>query len=316
LKAILTDTVEAFRGVLKCDDISIAKIDELNNQGTVMQSTYIKENSKFSLEEGLVGMISKHRNVILKDDLSHGDLFVLKKGEKRNRGSFVGVPVKENDDVIGVIWLEDHRKKRFGEDDMRALNILASQLTLAWQRANLHEKVKERSERDGLTGLYNHRHFQEVLESEIEKKKEFILLFFDIDYFKKINDNYGHQAGDEVLKFLGRLIGQTGIAGRYGGEEFAIILPGHSLKKGVEVAVHLKDHINKSEVRFNQLKIKFTISVGIAHFPKDARTRTDLIEMADRALYSAKKTGRDKIVIAKSLFANTQGQARQPGVRT
>ncbi|MEO0184869.1 MAG: diguanylate cyclase [candidate division WOR-3 bacterium] len=305
LKTIVSDTVKSFRSVLNCDELSVASVDELNNQGTVVESTYLKENTKFSLDEGLVGLVIRHRNYIMKEDLSEGNLVVLKKGEKKNRGSFLGAPVKGDNEILGVIWLEDHRRKRFAEEDIEALNILSSQLTLAWQRAILYERVKELSVRDGLTGLFNHRHFQELLEEELKKQRELVLLLFDIDYFKKINDTYGHQAGDEVLKFIGRLISQTGIAGRYGGEEFAIILPGSNLKKGAEIAVRLKDHINKSEVVFNQVKIKFTISAGIAHYPKDAKNRIDLIEQADRALYSAKESGRNKIVIAKSLNQKT-----------
>ncbi len=306
LKTIVSDTVKSFRSVLNCDDLSIASVDELNNQGTILESSYLKENTKFTLDDGLVGLVVRHRNYIMKEDLSDGNLVVFKKGEKKNRGSFLGVPVKGDNEVLGVIWLEDHRPKRFAEEDVEALNILSSQLTLAWQRAILYERVKELSIRDGLTGLFNHRHFQEVLEQELKKQRELVLLLFDIDYFKKINDTYGHQAGDEVLKFIGRLIAQTGIAGRYGGEEFAVILPGSNLKKGAEIAVRLKDHINKTEVVFNQLKIKFTISVGISHYPKDAKNRIDLIEQADRALYSAKETGRNKIVIAKSLNSKTK----------
>lgn len=304
LKAILNDTTKSFKEVFKCNDISIAGVDELNNQGVVLESTYIRENRKFSLDDGLVGLVARYKNYILKDDLGQGNLVVLKKGERRRVGSFVGVPVKEDDEILGVIWLEDHRKKRFDEDDARRLDILSSQLTLAWQRAILYERVKEVSLRDGLTGLYNHRHFQEVLEQEINKQKELVLIFFDIDHFKKINDTYGHQTGDEVLKFLGRLISQTGIGARYGGEEFAIILPGHNLKKGIEIAVHLKDHLKKTEIKFNQTKIKITVSIGIAYYPKDAKTRITLLERADKALYKAKETGRDRIVIAQSLSQN------------
>lgn len=310
LKTILTDTVKSFRGMLKCDDISIASIDELNNQGMVLKSTYLKEDTKFSLDDGLVGLVAKHKNGILKEDLNEGNLTILKRGEKKNRGSFVGVPIKNENELLGVIWLEDHRRERFNEDDLRALNILSSQLTLAWQRATLYERVKELSIRDGLTGLFNHRHLQEVMEEEIKKNRELVFILFDIDHFKKINDTYGHQAGDEVLKFIGHLISQTGIAGRYGGEEFGIILPGANLRKGVEIAVRLKDHIKKSEVSFNQLKIKFSLSLGIAHYPRDAKTRIELIEKADRALYAAKETGRDKIVIAQSLISKNQKNNR------
>ncbi|MGD9380687.1 MAG: GGDEF domain-containing protein, partial [candidate division WOR-3 bacterium] len=181
------------------------------------------------------------------------------------------------------------------------LNILSYQLSLAWQRAILYDKVKELSIRDGLTDLYNHRHFQEILETKISEVNELILMFLDIDHFKKINDTFGHQAGDKVLKFLGRLISQVGIAARYGGEEFAIIMPGCSLKKGMDRAVRMKDQLLKSVVSFDNAKIKFTVSIGIAHYPNDAKTRVDLIEKADRALYMAKEQGRDRIVIAQTV---------------
>lgn len=301
LHSILSDTVDDFKNQMKCDDISIASVDELNNQGFVVASTYLKEHTKFSLDDGLVGMVCRHKNIILKEDLSRGDFTVLKKGYRQHSHSFIGVPVMEDTEILGVLWLEDHRAKRFSEDDIEPLNILASQLSLAWQRAMLHERVEEQTKRDGLTGLYNHRHFQELLEQEMGRHKELVLILFDIDHFKRVNDTYGHQAGDEVLKYLGHLILQTGISARYGGEEFAIILPGSNLKKSFEVAVHLKDYLKKNDIKFNQIRIKITLSIGIAYFPKDAKTRMDLIDKADRALYSAKETGRDKIVVAQSL---------------
>ncbi|UCG91279.1 MAG: GGDEF domain-containing protein, partial [candidate division WOR-3 bacterium] len=154
---------------------------------------------------------------------------------------------------------------------------------------------------DGLTGLYNHSRFQEILQEEMNKKHDVVLIFFDIDHFKMINDTYGHLAGDEVLQFIGTLIQQSGLAARYGGEEFAIILPKYSLEQGLRVASRLKDHLLKSEIKFKQTKLRVTISIGIAHYPTDARTRVDLIEKADRALYRAKQTGRNKIVLARTM---------------
>ena len=301
LRTILDDTVKDFKKEIKCDDISIASVDELNNQGFVLKSTYLKEHTKFSLDDGLAGLVERHKNVILKEDLSKGDFTILKKGSRHPSQSFVGVPVMRDDEIMGVLWLEDHRPHRFSEDDLEPLGILASQLSLAWQRAILHEQVKEQSIRDGLTGLFNHRHFQELLEEEIGKHRELVLLLFDIDHFKRVNDTYGHQAGDKVLEYLGHLILQTGISARYGGEEFAVILPGGNLNKGAEIAVRLKDHLKKNDIKFDQIRIKITLSIGIAHFPKDAKTRMDLIEKADKALYNAKETGRDKVVVAQSL---------------
>jgi diguanylate cyclase (GGDEF)-like protein len=301
LKEILSDTIQAFKHFMPCDDISIAKVDEINNSGEVLVSTYVAENTKFSLSDGLVGFVARHKNSIIKDDLGKGNLVTFKKGMKTGNASFVGVPIQQDDELLGVIWLEDHQRTKFNKDDVRILNILSYQLSLAWQRAILYDKVKELSIRDGLTDLYNHRHFQEILETKISQVNELLLMLLDIDHFKKINDTYGHQAGDKVLKFLGRLISQVGIAARYGGEEFAIILPGYSLKKGMDRAVRMKDQLLKSMVSFDNAKIKFTVSIGIAHYPNDAKTRVDLIEKADRALYMAKEQGRDRIVIAQSV---------------
>ncbi len=301
LKEILSNTIDAFRHFMPCDDVSIASVDEINNVGVVLVSTYVEENTKFPLDDGLVGFVARHRNSIIKDDLGKGNLVVFNKGVKTPNTSFVGVPIQQDDELLGVIWLEDHQRRKFNEDDVRILNILSYQLSLAWQRAILYGKVKELSIRDGLTDLYNHRHFQEILEAQINEVNELVLILLDIDHFKKINDTYGHQAGDRVLKFLGRLISQIGIAARYGGEEFAIIVPGCSLKKAMDKVIRMKDQLLKSEVSFDGAKIKFTVSIGIAHYPNDATTRVDLIEKADRALYLAKEQGRDRIIIAQTM---------------
>ena len=301
LNEILGDTIKTVKDFLKCDDVSIAVTDELNNEGRVLASTYFRKETKFPLDEGLVGFIARHRSPILKEDLYEGNPIILKKGMKTKSGSFVGSPVLGDEQLLGVIWCEDHKRKKFTEDDVKALVILSSQLSLAWERAHYYEMEKERALRDGLTGLYNHRHFQESLAQEIKKGREVYLLFIDVDHFKLINDTYGHRAGDEVLKFLGKLISHTGIACRYGGEEFTIILPGYSLKKAMKTAVHIKDSLLKSMVKFNEKKIKFTVSMGIAGYPVDATTRDELIERADQALYYAKETGRDRIVVARSL---------------
>ena len=301
LKEILKDTTQAFKHFMPCDDISIAKVDEVNNSGEVLVSTYVAENTRFPLNDGLVGFVARHKNSIIKDDLNKGNLVTFKKGLNSANASFVGVPIQQDDELLGVIWLEDHQRKKFNEDDVHILNILSYQLSLAWQRAILYDKVKELSIRDGLTDLYNHRHFQEILEEKINEVNELVLMLLDIDHFKKINDTYGHQAGDKVLQFLARLISQVGIAARYGGEEFAIIMPACSLKRAMDKAVRMKDQLLKSEVSFDTAKIKFTVSVGIAHYPNDAKTRVELIEKADRALYTAKKQGRDRIIIAQTI---------------
>jgi len=301
LSKILDDAAQSFLKVMECNDVSIASVDELNETGEVLYSTWIKEKTKFPLDDGLIGFIARHRNYIIKEDLREGNNVVFKKGVKTRNCSFVGVPVMQEDSLLGVVWLEDNRREKFTADDVSALNIMASQLSFAWQRANLHNQVKELSQRDGLTGLYNHRVFQEILEKEIQSKHEVVLLLFDIDHFKKVNDTYGHQAGDKVLEYLSNLIRHTGIAARYGGEEFVIILPKHGLKQGIRIATKLKDLVMKAEIKVNSDRIKFTVSVGVSHYPTNAVSREDLIEKADRALYLAKDNGRNRIELAQTV---------------
>ncbi len=301
LSKILNDAITTFQDVMQCDDITVAEVDSIGRQGRVIRSSNIKTDTLFNIEDGLVGMIVKHQNYMIKDDFREGNQVVFKKGHRTRNHSFLGVPLYQEDNIIAVIWCEDHRKGRFQEDDVLALEILASQLSLVWQRAVHHEQEKEKAARDGLTGLYNHRQFQESLKKELEANRELALLMLDIDHFKKINDTYGHQAGDRVIKFLANLIANIGIAARYGGEEFVIILPKYSLKKGMQKAVEIKDHILKSEIRIEQMRIKMTISIGVAHYPTDAKTREQLINKADLALYEAKKRGRDRVVLAATM---------------
>jgi diguanylate cyclase (GGDEF)-like protein len=308
LAMILPNAITSFQEVLKCNDVSIAEIDELNEYGTVIKSTYIKEDTEFPLDDGLVGLVARHRKYIIKEDLSQGKLVVFKKNERTRNLSFIGVPIMQDDHLLGVLWCEDSKKKRFSDEDVEPVNILASHLSLVWQRAIHHEQEKEKAALDGLTGLYNHRQFHEFLQKQIDEEDEVVLLMLDIDHFKLINDTYGHQGGDKVIKALANLISRTGIAARYGGEEFVNILPGISLKKGIKQAVRIRDHLEKMAIKISNKEVHITISIGVAHYPSDAQTREELIEKADQALYWAKQTGRNKVVVANLLDRKRQAE--------
>ena len=157
---------------------------------------------------------------------------------------------------------------------------------------------------DGLTELYNHRFFQESLKSQIEISKRyeqsFSLIIIDIDFFKKFNDKYGHQAGDAVLKQVAQTLKKnsrtTDIVCRYGGEEMCIILPNTSAEEALYNAKRINKAVAEREFRLNATdKANVTISVGVATFPENATTAQDLIEYADRGLYYAKENGRNQV---------------------
>ena len=170
------------------------------------------------------------------------------------------------------------------------------------QAAN--DQLEELAFRDGLTNLYNHRYFQEILEKEIARARRYKsglgLLIFDIDFFKKVNDNYGHPAGDQVLitlaKELDAAIRPSDIIARYGGEEFTVILP-ETKESGMKVfAERLRRCVMGITTKFNNVEIKVTISSGGVYFNPDLDgvTKQDLIDTADRALYMSKENGRNR----------------------
>jgi diguanylate cyclase (GGDEF)-like protein len=170
----------------------------------------------------------------------------------------------------------------------------------------LNAKLKEVSRVDGLTGLFNRRYWQERFEREykmaLRTEPDICAIMLDIDHFKKVNDTYGHNAGDLVIQRLAKLIKlatrETDICGRYGGEEFSIILPNTTEKTAKIMAERLRKLVELDAVQYEDIKIKVTISIGIAQFTKDYRESVLWVEDADKALYLAKEGGRNKVMLA------------------
>jgi diguanylate cyclase (GGDEF)-like protein len=172
---------------------------------------------------------------------------------------------------------------------------------------SLNHQLEMMSRVDGLTGLCN-RHFWEeqfVMEYKRDKrsKSPSALIMIDIDNLKKVNDTYGHPAGDEVIKALASVIKkatrETDIAGRYGGEEFAIILPDTPIANVEFVAERIRRLVEKYTVVYDEINIKFTISLGIAGFKHSQKDSTHWLDAADKALYQAKNSGKNRVILAK-----------------
>lgn len=176
----------------------------------------------------------------------------------------------------------------------------------------LNEVLKSQSMKDGLTGLYNHKAFQEKLRAELAASKEnnlpVSLIFFDVDHFKQYNDKHGHQAGDELLKMVGMLLSKTSrvehsqarnmdTIARYGGEEFAVILPNTPIEGALIKAERIRKMIHQHTFfgMETQPLGKITVSIGIATFPDDAKSAEELIELADQAMYASKRAGRNQV---------------------
>ncbi len=224
--------------------------------------------------------------------------------------NILAVPVLLRNAMIGELILANRiGSEEFTHQDEDLLLHLGFHAAFALEKARLHGEVTRLATIDGLTGLNNHRTFQERLEVEIERARRFkevmSLLMADIDFFKRLNDTYGHRAGDEVLKRVAcRLIENVrniDLVARYGGEEFVIILPGTTQKGALVTAERIRKAIMNYTTKIGDDDIHVTVSIGSATYPDDASHREDLIDKADKALYEAKKKGRNRVVSFKDL---------------
>ncbi len=172
-----------------------------------------------------------------------------------------------------------------------------------------YDKLHEEANTDGLTKCYNKMYFNNQLEMEVKKSKvtgkPLTLIIFDLDHFKKLNDNFGHDAGDYVLKEKARLIRDNGIRqgdtfARYGGEEFCILLPNTNLKQGFEIAERLRKLVEKHEFLYDGKRLPVAASIGVADYRQGVNTGTDLFKRADSAVYKSKEGGRNQVNFYKA----------------
>lgn len=228
----------------------------------------------------------------------------------KQMGVHLVVPMKAKGKILGFIILgEKIDGKEYLESEKNFLVDLASLGAIAVDNAKLYERATT----DLMTGLKNHAYFQNRLKEEREKSLKrgtsLYLLLTDVDKFKSFNDTYGHQAGDEVLKSVAKVLQSfakgTFFAARYGGEEFCLVLTG--LKEdndAIKIAEEYRSKVEEMVVRYEGRDLKVTVSVGIAKFDPnlDARTNKNLIERADKALYECKKRGRNRVLFYSESF--------------
>ena len=227
-------------------------------------------------------------------------------------GPLLGIPLMLRGKVLGGLFVANKKDGSFSEHDMDLLMILGLQSATAVENARLYTKTVELATTDDLTGVSNRRVFMEELKRETSRASRynlnFSLLMIDIDHFKWINDSHGHPAGDFVLKSLARIlrnqVRQDDFVARYGGEEFAIILPETSVDGAKIVGERIRRTTATTSFSINhEKKIGITLSIGISCFPECAQTIELLIERADQALYTAKRDGRNKVVLYRETLS-------------
>jgi len=223
----------------------------------------------------------------------------LSKTLRQENGALL-VPVTTDDHVIALLRLE--RPEPFLSDEIRFLEIVASQSALALERVRLISFLENLSITDALTGVANRRHLEWRLSEEIERARRYryplSLLMVDIDHFKQINDTYGHQVGDAVLQQLAyrlrNTLRRTDFVARYGGEEFIVLAPQTPVDRALILAERLRQRIASEPILVaSDLQLPVTVSVGVAVFPDHAQNESELVRAADAALYRAKQAGRN-----------------------
>jgi len=259
---------------------------------------------RLTLKETVLEIVRSNREPLYLEDVKMFKSRVLPISVPGMR-SLICFPLFHESTIVGFLIVYSEKPSAFTMLQFNLLEVFINQASESISKAILHEEIKLRALTDGLTGLYNHHHFQERLEENLKRAERFderlSLMLIDIDHFKNINDTYGHPVGDMVLKTVASTIRATirevDIAARYGGEEFATILIGATAKQAYRTGERLRKKIKEKRFAAGSKTFVVTISLGVASFPDDATNREDLIEKADLALYTAKRSGRDRTVL-------------------
>src|ERR1700723_1410614 len=218
--------------------------------------------------------------------------------------SRMSIPLVSFGQILGVLALESANRNAFRESELQCLESVADICATAIQNAHYVERVKQLAYLDGLTGIFNRRFFELRILEEIERSRRYgtgmAVIMVDIDQFKRLNDEFGHLLGDEVLRQVSSLFHQQlrkiDVVCRYGGEEFGIVLTQTNASHAVSVAEKLRKMVEHWQ--FPGVPQTVTISAGVAAFPDHGTTRDELVRAADNGLYAAKQAGRNRIALA------------------
>jgi diguanylate cyclase (GGDEF)-like protein/PAS domain S-box-containing protein len=228
--------------------------------------------------------------------------------------TYLCVPILAQGEALGILHVQATDKDpNMGEAELSFKTTFAAQVGLSVANIRLREALRAQSTRDPLTGLYNRRYLQEILDREIRRAiraaQGLGILMLDLDHFKNFNDTYGHEAGDAVLReaasFLVRSVRAEDFVCRYGGEEFVVVLPTADLRAAEARAVRIREKLRELVVIHNGRSLGLiTASIGVAALPHHGTNEKDLLQAADAALYRAKREGRDRVAVADPVLTH------------
>jgi two-component system cell cycle response regulator len=222
----------------------------------------------------------------------------------RDYESLLVLPLLVKDEVVGTFTVAAKRVGAFPTDRREMLGVIANQVAISLQNGRMYQALEEQATTDGLTGLVNHRTFQERFSTMLGRaerhKFPVSLILTDIDHFKKVNDSYGHPTGDEVLRRVAAILKASArkidIVARYGGEEFAIVLESTDREGARQLAERIRLEVSQQKFQSSKGTFQVTLSLGVATYGEDGREKAELIAKSDQCLYAAKHGGRNRTV--------------------
>ncbi|HOK79641.1 MAG TPA: sensor domain-containing diguanylate cyclase [bacterium] len=290
---VFKKVAETVRSLVKCDGCAILMMDN-SHISVVASSGFSKVMPEFSTSMKSIRYIMKTGKGFICNDVENSELkSCIPAGCSMK--SILCAPIKHNGKVAGIIHLDSKKIDAFTEDEMDFVKLVSSELTSIIERSFLYSKLEELSIKDQLTGCFNRRNLFLDIKKEVERckryKKTFSIIVIDLDNFKKYNDNFGHQKGDNLLKTIAEKIRKNlrkaDIVYRYGGDEFIVLLPETGKAGAVICAKRLEDTIEKLNKKIDK-HTRITLSTGIAGYPEDGDTPTRIIKYADRQMYKNK----------------------------
>lgn len=313
LNQILVAIMKKTKEMTNAEAWSVLLVDEETGE-LVFEKTDGKkkpriEKYRLKLGEGIAGWVAQEGVPVIVPDVSRDERFSSKVDRQTHfrTKSLMCVPIKSKGRVIGVLEVVNKvTGGQFTNEDLTLLMRLIDQAALAIERTSLYQKMAELAVTDDLTKLFNTRYLNRTIEMEIQRSNRYrtsiSLIFIDIDHFKNINDHHGHLVGSKTLVEMGQLIIKSlrtiDIVARYGGDEFVVVLPQTTPKAAALIAERIRVAVEQNVfLKKEGYGLKVTASFGVACYPENAKTKEELLRLADEAMYRVKNTTRNGVYV-------------------
>ncbi|MEO5656951.1 MAG: sensor domain-containing diguanylate cyclase [Nitrospiria bacterium] len=331
LDKVLDVIMERARRLIPCQRWSLLLVEEINGRRELRphrpKTGPQGASRRIAWGKGPPGWAAQHARPLLIEDRASPLPAGLRDWKPPRSGfrSLLAIPIVNKRKTLGVLEMVNRADGHpFDESDRDLMAQLMAQAAIAIERSQLYRRMAELTITDDLTKLFNFRHLDQTLDIEIRRCLRYgsvlSLIFLDLDYFKTVNDRYGHLMGSRVLvevaELLIRNLRDVDIISRYGGDEFVVVLPETGLRTTQAITKRLHRSFQRHEfLAAEGIGIRLTASFGIAGFPDHAKNKKDLIRLADQAMYEAKYGGRDRVCIAQRRLPKTDAAPGHP-IRT